>query len=155
MHYFTPELLMAYNSSDDKIAQDADTQWENALLAYREQLTTLTCYEDVTSLVSLDLHDVRMQEWDLITDSLTARLSASFLHPQTQINILYTCIAVSWFPAPEEWLQAFDGIVGSGDVVIYDEVGVGQHGYIHSLLMGDGKVCEIHFNSCQVRQVAL
>ena len=38
MKYFTPELFIAFNSSDRTIARHASTQWDKAVAAYDKHL---------------------------------------------------------------------------------------------------------------------
>jgi hypothetical protein len=62
MKFFTLELLLRFNSSDDDEADRANDDWEAAVLAYRTHPDGLRDQmpEQVMQLAGLNLHDAEM-----------------------------------------------------------------------------------------------
>ncbi len=66
MRYFTPELVVRFNSPDDLEADRADAEWEAAMRAYREHLDGLRARmpKQVERLADLCLHDAEILAWE-------------------------------------------------------------------------------------------
>jgi hypothetical protein len=66
MKYFTPELFIAFNSTDRKVAKAASIQWDKAVAAYDKHLRSLRrrLPQRVRRLSSLYLHDAEFLEFE-------------------------------------------------------------------------------------------
>lgn len=66
MRFFTPDLYLRFNSSDDEIADLANDDWEKALGAYEAQLSRIQdkLSEQPRKLAELSLHDYELLGWD-------------------------------------------------------------------------------------------
>lgn len=168
MRFFTPEVYVRFNSSDDMEADRANEEWEEAIRAYREHLDTLRDQvpEHVRKLASLCLHD------------------AEILARQQTSEPIYPKAPIDWFPFWPHLLilsaRQDDDVVSLiyllGDKVrehgaaedwpfskdrthwLYDEVDAvpGHAGmFVHRVLLSDGTVLEIPFISVFIHNVAL
>lgn len=151
MRYFTPELYLRFNSPDAKTADEANQAWEDAIAHYRTHLSTILANAPpgTSTLAELCLHDAELMERRDIepAPSLPGPLALTFLsliRDNKVISLVYfrpgevhEHAAVPGWPFSRErkhWL--------------YDELDSGPaDGFIHRVLLSDGRVLEIPFVS--------
>jgi hypothetical protein len=165
MRFFTPELYLQFNSSDDREADAANEVWESAIVNYERHLDALR--ERVPSYASgildLCLHDAVMtgfQEIPLVhpDDRQLKELSvrpltiALFLLRQGEKTrslayrlggeIRLSSVAAGWVStSPQQWL--YDEL---------DEDPASEGVFLHRILFSDGRVLEIPFRSILVSE---
>src|SRR5260370_613106 len=60
MRFFTPELFIRFNSTDDEIADCANEEWELATNAYAQNVLKLEGRIPAPELLSLCMHDAEV-----------------------------------------------------------------------------------------------
>jgi hypothetical protein len=173
MKFFTPELLIRFNSEDDAEADRADAEWEEALRAYRHHLDALRdrMPADVRDLSRLDLHDAPLldAEWSDRADdeplplgpqAATSRGRRDLMTLALRSNggVVHVIYVLSgrprtrsqrpdagrpFAPEPVEWL--------------YHEVDLAPdgRGFVDRVLWSDGTEMEVPFGSVLIRRIPL
>jgi hypothetical protein len=156
MRFFTPELYLRFNSKDEDVADRANEEWETALEAYGRELRKLrkSTSASVTALAKLDLHDAEWvgmeigknhSEWPkqlaiitLFKDNILYSLIYQLVHP-----VVHSAQKSAWpfSTKSKHWL--------------YDEIETTKDGFLHRVLVSDGRILEIPFRSVNVNQVRL
>lgn len=159
MRFFTPELYVRFNSTNDDVADQADSDWEAALQAYnhhlaeiRGQLTT-----PVRTLVELNLHDAEVLAFE-------RRVESTRPAPKTPVWLSHFGYTVAILTVRHQgqlltlfyflWdkvrvVKAEPWPLPEGSVYwLYDEVDVQsavRGAFEHRVLMSDGHVYTIPF----------
>ena len=158
MKFFTPELYLRYNSSDDNVADIADEEWETALLAYRKSLleNSKTMSHRVKDLAeSLSLHDAELLS--IQEDVSSPQRSAPRIFPFSVATI-----SVKDGENITNLIYILNAPIEQGQPVadwpfsklrthwLYDEIDVRGKSpqvtlYVHRILWSDGRVTTIPF----------
>jgi hypothetical protein len=160
MRFFSPELYLQFNSSDEDEADRGNEAWEAAIEAYHQHLESLRDQmpSHVRKLVELCLHDWQLlafhQEIEPLASSPGEPASPSpfwaavaMVSLQQDARVL-SLIYVLWdrmreYPAKGDWPFS-----KSRKHWLYDEVDVAKGprgGFLHRVLFSDGSVMEIPF----------
>jgi hypothetical protein len=144
MQYFTPELYLRFNSSDDAIADQAQLDWENATTAYQIRLDSFrdALPPAVRQLSELNLHDANLLKHEIASEGGRPSQAFLLLQQQKQITALLYLLSdapgqtparLDWpfSPRPLHWL--------------YDEIDFQQGVFIQRILLSDGQVLTIPF----------
>jgi len=167
MRFFTPELYLQFNSSDDGVADRANETWEKAIEDYRSHLEAIRdgMSSQVKKVAELDLHDAEVlgmefqslsppppQFWPGPFWSALAILSLK--HDKTIQSLIYTLWdRVREYQAKEDWPFS-----KSRKHWLYDEVDLAKEGrgaFLHRILFSDGSVVEVPFVSAVISTVKL
>lgn len=147
MRFFTPELYLRFNSTDDAVADQADHDWEVAIETYRDHLQQIQAQlpGDVQKLVELCFHDAELLklEHSPAVELWPETVILAVQQGQTMTTATYLVAErPSEIPAPANWS------LGRGQVQwLYDEVSVLERGFEHRILFSDGHVLAIPFQS--------
>ncbi len=168
MRFFTPELFLKFNSSDDEVANAADAEWEVAIQEYRRHLDGLRdqMADQVRRLAGIDLHDAELLAIEQTSEPFFLPPSfepfplwsglaiLSLKQGEKIVSLIYMLWDRMQKHSPEEaW--PFSGLRTHW---LYDEVDVAplRPGlYLHRVLLSDGIVLEIPFSSVLVHSIPL
>ena len=167
MKFFTPELFVKFNSSDDEVADRADEEWESAVREYRGHLDGLRDQmpAQVEKLAGLCLHDAellaveeRMEPFSPFPFELFPLWSGFAILSVKQGSEIVSLIYVLWdrirrHPSKETW--PFSKLRTHW---LYDEVDVAPSHrgmFLHRILLSDGTVIEIPFASALIHSIPL
>jgi hypothetical protein len=164
MRYFTADLYVRFNSSDDDVADVADEAWEAAVVGYREHLDAIRdrMPSQVRKLSAFDLHDAELLAFDQVAASAENLLPAepatailSLKQDGTIISLVYHLSGrvEEQSPPSDEWPFSKQRVHW-----LYDEIDLdASHGagFLHRILLSDGRTLEIPFNSVVSHRVAL
>ncbi len=160
MRFFTPDLFIAFNSSDEEEADRANEEWEEALQAYRKHLDDLRDQmpSQVKNLTTLCLHDAEILAAE---QPIVPCIPLSPIEPfpfwarfsilsVRQGNDISSLIYVLWdqvctHQPSESW--PFSKLRKHW---LYDEVDVSpthRGTFLHRILLSDGSIMEIPFLS--------
>jgi hypothetical protein len=160
MKFFTPELFLRFNSSDDEEADHADEAWEAAIRAYRHHLDGLRDQmpSQVKQLASLCLHDAEILACEEQVEPLFPFVASEKLACWSGFAILSVrqgseIISLFYFlwdrirkhEATEAWPFS-----PRRKHWLYDEVDVSpthRGTFVHRVLFSDGSIMEIPFFS--------
>jgi hypothetical protein len=150
--YFTPELYLAFNSEDSAEAQRAESNWEEALGAYRRHIESIRSKLPPKTrqlAEKLCLHDA--EYLGLITvpspqSSETVSLVAVQQDGQ-RVFLIYLAPKEPFVTQPvEKWRFSRQGVHW-----LYDEVDVAPDGlFSHDILLSDGRVISLRFSNFDV-----
>lgn len=160
MRYFTPELYLRFNSSDDAIADRADVEWSNALDAYRAHLEQVLkgAPASVQVLSGLDLHDAEWIRFDVPEEdgagSRQPGIAVAFLKQDDSFRAMIYRLAgtPTEKPASEDWPFSSKRVDW-----LYDEIDIAaghRPAYLHRILLSDGRIMEIPFASVTVHHLS-
>jgi len=166
MRFFTPELYLRFNSSDDDIADRANEEWEEALEGYGEQLTRLRskmpspvreladmCFHD-WDFLGLDLRNQALNGWNGHQDAnLWLEFAIVSLHEKNEvISLIYTI----WDHVRENEPQTDWPFSKNRSHWMYDEIDLAPNRnelFVHRILFSNGRVLEIPFRSVMIHRV--
>lgn len=166
MKFFTPELYLRFNSSDDEVADLANQEWETAIKAYQKHLSDLRGQmpHQMQELCELCLHDWELVAWNDAVEPDSRLPGAPFpvwsafsvlslQHESEIISVNYVLRdKVERFPAPVDWPFSDARIYW-----MYDEVDVTSAkpgDYTHRILFSDGTTARIPFAVVFVHKIA-
>ncbi len=157
MKFFTPELYIRYNSTDDAEADRADEDWEKAIRDYKNHLAKQS--KDMNDRVkelaeNLCLHDAELlsiQEDVPYSDAPPLFFpfpvaTIALRHSGNMTNLTYFLWSeIGQSRSEEEW--PFSKLRAHW---LYDELDMEQHSsyfrrYWHRILLSDGRVISIPF----------
>jgi hypothetical protein len=150
MKYFTPELFIAFNSSDREIASDASTQWDKVVAAYDRQLRSLRrkLPQPVRQLTNLCLHDAEFIEFEEVSPNGRRAVAHVVLRQHGEI------IFLSYFLLEKPSIgRPIEDAVFSRHAVqwLYDEVDCqGPGDFRHDILLSDGRVFRLRFEHLSI-----
>lgn len=167
MRFFTPELYLQFNSSDESVANRADEEWERAVNEYKLHLETLRdgMPSQVRKISELCLHDAEVLGMDFQSFSPLPQAlwpvpfwSALAILSLKQDNTVQSLIYTLWdrvreYPGPKDWPFA-----KSPKLWLYDEIDPAKDGrgmFLHRALFSDGSIVEVPFVSAIVSVVRL
>jgi hypothetical protein len=164
MRFFSPELYVRYNSSDDETANAADAEWEESLEAYRAHLHGLHKHmpSPVRKLSELCLHDAELltpvpeiEQYVPISAQPGSPSTLAILavrQGDRVVSLTYVLWdAVRFHASSPNWPFSLQGVHW-----LYDEIDVApfaQGLYVHRVLLSDGRVVEIPMVSVVVHGV--
>jgi hypothetical protein len=167
MRFFTPELFLRFNSTDDEVADRADEEWEAAIQEYRDHLDRLgdQLPAQVKKLASLCLHDAEILALEQPIEPLFA-VSSEHVPPWSgfailsvrqgdEVVILFYSL---WDRVNEHRPEDPWPFSRQRPHWLYDEIDVApnrQDRFIHRVLLSDGTIMEIPFVSVHVHIIAL
>jgi hypothetical protein len=163
MKFFTPELYMRFNSSDNEVADRADEDWETAIAAYREHLDGLrdVMPPSVKELADLCLHDAELLAWEQpiepLFEFLPFRTGFAILSMR-QGDEIVSLIYVLWDRVRKHALREDWPFSKLRTHWLYDEIDVCpyQRGmFLHRVLLSDGTIMEIPFLSALIHSFRL
>jgi hypothetical protein len=165
MRFFMPDLYLRFNSANENEADRANDEWENALQSYRQHLESIwdQLPSQVRSLTELSLHDAELQAIDQQVQPLLQLPIESGGKPWSAVAILsltqdgdilsliyFLCDHIREYP-----LNAWP-FSKQRPHWLYDEIDVGtEQGFIHRVLLSDGRVIEIPFASAVIHKLPL
>ncbi len=143
MKFFTPELYLKLNSSDDKVVEEAHDKWEQALIDYKNHLHDISKFSEPIRKCAetLCLHDARFlnRPWPLEGEIVNLALE----HQSKFIFLIY-CLAER--PLCQIVNQRWPFKNGSDYVWLYDEFDVTDQGILqHEILISSGHLMTIKF----------
>jgi hypothetical protein len=153
MRFFTPELYLRFNSDDDRVADEADNEWERTLTAYRRHVEAIEPQMPVhvKELSQLHLHDAPLLAWH---DADPDVCILTVMQGGELISLVYVLAdAIEVAVAPPDWPLPVDPINW-----LYDEM---EHSandkkvFEHRILLSDGRVIHISFTSVIVHRFSL
>lgn len=169
MRFFTPELYMRFNSSDDEVADRANEAWDKALQEYQRHLEAIRSRmtSQVRKIAELCLHDAELLGLEEEHQSLAPfpepfwpgpLWSAVAIVSLKQGESIRSLIYMLWdrvrqYPSREDWPFS-----KARKHWLYDEVDVAADHrgmYLHRVLFSDGSVVEIPFVSAITSSVTL
>lgn len=159
MHFFTPELYMQFNSSNDEIADQAEEAWESALQDYQHHLEKIRpkMIPQVSKISELNLHDAEILKLQQDMETFPQSFNLFPWHPSlaTMINLRQgreILSLVYMLHGKARSCSAKDGWHFSRlrRHWLYDEIDM-QNGkeslFVHRILFSDGSAIEIPFFS--------
>src|SRR6516165_611482 len=170
MRFFTPELYLRFNSSDDEKADRANEAWEAALSEYRRHLDGIRDHmpSQVRKLADLCLHDAELLACEQAVEphfpfpfepfGMPPFWSALAIVSVKQDDKIASLIYLLWdrireYPSPEGWPFS-----KAHTHWLYDEIDFasGRGGaFLHRVLLSDGRGLEIPFVSVFVQNLPL
>ena len=162
MRFFTPELFVRFNAADDEKADEANDAWESALSAYREHLDAIRDQmpSQVRKLAELCLHDAELVAYDqafpfeLFPPFWSAMAIVSVKHDSRITSLIYLLgDRIREHASSDDWPFS-----KARTHWLYDEVDLApshRGGFLHRVLLSDGRVLEIPFLSALVHDVLL
>ena len=161
MRFFTPELYVRFNSSDDEVADLANDEWEIAIESYQKHLDQIRdrLPSHVRNVSELCLRDAEVLTFQKEIQVPAALFDASRSGPAWSVmamlglkqgDAIWTLLyfladRVREYPAPADWPFA-----KQKKHWLYDEIDLAPgfpHVYLHRVLYSDGSVAEIPFGS--------
>lgn len=164
MKFFTPELYLRFNSSNEDEADRANEEWESALAEYREHLSRIwdSMPSPVRKLTEVCLHDAEFLGLDqnvdpllLPTDELAPHTfwTATAIIDVNQKGKIVSLIYLLWDRVREHAPMQRWPFSKASPHWLYDEVDVApgrQVMFSHRVLLSNGRVLEIPFVSAIV-----
>ena len=167
MRFFTPELFVQFNSKNDNEANQADDNWERAILQYKEHLAQhrFTMPLDVRKLAALSLHDAQLLNLDSDPEfsfpfiGLFCHVAILSLKQNNYITSLFYVLQnnLSEYSFSSDWPFSKNHVHW-----LYDEVDfsssttfTANRMFTHKILLSDGRVLEIPFSSVIINQFDL
>jgi hypothetical protein len=161
MRFFTPQLYVQFNSSDDKVADAASEAWEKALQEYQRHLETIRPFmtSQVRKIAELNLHDADVLGFEqgfqpvfpLPEPFLPAPFwSAMAILSLKQDKIIRSLIYVLWDRVREHSAKVDWPFSKLRKHWLYDELDIApnhDHLFLHRVLFSDGSIVEIPFVS--------
>ena len=157
MKFFTPELCVRFNSSNDEIADRANEEWEAALSAYQQHLASIRDQmpSPAEKLAGLCLHDAELLACEAAEAWFPLQLRSAVVSVRQDnqiVSLFYTLWGhIREQPSPEGWPFSKASIHW-----LYDEVDVeswGTHRLLHRVLLSDGRVLEIPFLTVMIQSL--
>lgn len=161
MRFFTPDLYLRSNSPDDRVADEANAEWDGAIEAYRKDLAGLReqLPPAVQKLADACFHDAELFDAGDEVEAMPAwppgpywtAYSMMFLRRRDEgIMLVYRLWdAVRQYAASEDWPFSKEQVYW-----LFDEI-AGESGaprtYWHRVLLSDGRVLEIPFVNVLMR----
>ncbi|MFO0970373.1 MAG: hypothetical protein U0793_32895 [Gemmataceae bacterium] len=156
MRFFTPELYLRFNSSDEDEVVRAREEWEEAIARYRGRLATLreTMPSQVQKLTELCFHDAEIATRFADTHALPflppaplwTAVAVFVLRNEDQFSELIYSLwdQVTEAKAPKRWRFSKERVHW-----LYDEIDQHAPGqfFSHTILLSDGKVVRVPFVS--------
>lgn len=147
MKYFTPDLFIAFNSSDRGIAKVASTQWDKAVAAYDKHLRSIR-RKLPRQLTDLCLHDAEFIEFEEVSPNSRHAVAHLVLRNAGEI------IFLSYFLLEKPSIaQPLEDAVFSPLAVqwLYDEIDChGARDFSHEILLSDGRVFRFRFEHLSI-----
>jgi hypothetical protein len=173
MKFFTPELYLQFNSTDDQAADRADAAWEAALAAYRQHLADIQprLPSSVRRLTEMSLHDAELLSLQEITEPSGFPFPTDFfpgpfwlsvavlsLRQDNQVTTLIYALAdhIRHHPALTRWRFS-----KQRRHWLYDELDLAPQFqpyravFLQRILFSDGTALEIPFSSVLMHQYEL
>jgi hypothetical protein len=149
MKYFTPDLYLAFNSDDPKVADRADKKWEQAIAKYREHLTAIAeklPLEARRFAEQVDLHDaeilnmVNFPSWLLRKPGTDSIVSILLEKLDAFVQLTY------WLASPLTATPPRNDACFSPERRhwLYDEMDLDSP-FVHQILFSDGSMLELPF----------
>ena len=161
MRFFTPDLYVRFNSSDEEEANEADGAWENAILEYRKHLDGIRdrLPSQVGKLADTCLHDAELLAYDRVVEpaSLPPHEPMAILSIKREDGIV-SLIYILWDRIRESPPQRDWPFSKLRTHWLYDEVDTvlsQREKFLHRILLSDGRVLEIPFRSVVIHNVSL
>jgi hypothetical protein len=170
MRFFTPELYLQFNSSDDEEADRADEAWESAIGAYRRHLESIRdkMPSAVRKLTELCLHDAELVACNQDVEPFfavpleplspgpiwSAVAVLSLKHNEHLTSLIY----LLWDRLREYAPKSNWRFAKERKHWLYDEVDSvsGLPGrFVHRILFSDGYVTEVPFLTVVIHSFAL
>lgn len=155
MKYFTPELFIALNSSDEEAARVAALRWDKAVIAYDKHLRSIRrkMPAPVRKLSKLYLHDGELLEFEIVSPN--GRKPVAHLVVRQQEEIFFLSYFLLAKPTIEKPMR--HSIFSPRAVHwLYDEIECkGVVDLTHDILFSDGKVFHLHFEHMSIFSAAV
>lgn len=161
MRFFTPELYLQFNSSDDEVADRADEAWGRAVQEYRQHLDGIRSQmpSQVREVAELCLHDAEVLGLEEVPQAflpypepfwpgpLWTTVALMTLQREEKLTVLVYMLwdRVRQHPGLEDW-----PFTKTRKHWLYDEMDVASEhrpAFLHRILFSDGSVVEVPFVS--------
>jgi hypothetical protein len=167
MRFFTPHLYRRFNSANDEVALRAHQEWELAIHSYRRHIDKLfrstPADFPARELTRLHLHDAKLvDEREVFERLLNAGVNesssvsiavVSVLQGDKLTSLIYALAGrVQVAASPKSWPFS-----RKHPHWLYDEVDNRPNeaaGYLHRILLSDGRVIQVPFTSVIIHTVA-
>jgi len=158
VRYFTPELYLKLQSSDEKTLHAGAQGWERAIEAYARHLEKIRAQlpPEVLAFGQSNFHDWRLlMFWPDAYGEAPANGLIMLLQHRKDIAVLSYSLTtlVERIDPPREWDMPLDRVYW-----LYDELDLGARGtksFTHRILLTDGTTLLINFSSCRVNKTNL
>lgn len=180
MQFFTPELYLRFNSTDDEVADRAYQEWEDASKRYGKQLASFReeLPSQIRKLTELSLHDARVLSRGeeiqasgapIPSEELFSEIPMRFWIPnwtaiyvvtvkdeETIRSLIYCLRDVVQTRSSRDWPFSREG-----EHWLYDEVEIVRSsrlpvlGYVHRILLSTGIELEIPFTTLFIHEFSL
>ncbi len=174
MRFFTPQLYQQFNSLDAAEAERANEAWDQAILAYKQQLDSVRDHlpAQIIALSELCLHDAELIKREEIVQASGPVIFSEFPFP-VPISV-WSAVAVITLRLDGEILSLFYSLWDRVRIHeapdnwrfsklkehwLYDEVQV--HGerrfttFLHSILLSTGVVLDVPFLSVVIHRFSV
>lgn len=176
MRFFTPELYVRFNSSDDKVADEAYQEWEKAAEQYTQHLAAIRerAPSQVQRLTELSLHDALIlsrveqiqaggrhffREFEPFVAPVWYATAIVTVKDEDTIRSLIYCL---WDNVRTHSHQQGWPFSKEGEHWLYDEVELvdterrmWSGGYLHRILLSSGVELEIPFTTLFLHEFSL
>jgi hypothetical protein len=167
MRFFTPELYVRFNSSNEDEADQANEAWESALVGYRKHLEEIRGQmpPQVRKLTELCLHDAEFIGLDQAVDpqlppphepAAQPNWTATALVSVSQDGKMISLIYLLWDHIREHSSSQSWPFSKARPHWLYDEVDIapGRQGmFLHRVMLSDGRILEIPFVSAIIHSL--
>jgi hypothetical protein len=165
MRFFPPDLYLRFNASDDRVADEANEEWEAAIKRYQHDLSGLLDQlpPGVQKLAKTNLHDAELLDTSEGPEAMSAwppgphwtAYSMFFLRRVDEgIALVYQLWdTVRQHPAPDNWPFSKQQVHW-----LFDEIAAEPNAdrvFWHRVLLSDGRVIEIPFVNVLMRAFSL
>jgi hypothetical protein len=156
MKFFTLQLYQQFNSFDDVEAERANEAWEQAIIAYKQQLDSVRdCMSSQLIILSeLCLHDAEVLKREEFTDiNETMSVAVITLRLNEEIISLFYCLwdHIRVNDAPDNWHGSkFKEYWLYDEVQVYDKCRFTN--FMHSIMLSTGVVLDIPFTSVVIHR---
>lgn len=167
MRFFTPDLFVQYNSSNDDVADRADEAWEAAVQQYQAHLAKLRALmpTQVKKLADFCLHDAEVLAYDrAVETSSTLSMIGLLAAPGLAIvsvkqeNAIVSLFYRLWDEPRRHQYKGNWPFSKQRPHWLYDEIDVSPFTdamFLHRILFSDGIILEIPFESVLVHTVPM
>jgi hypothetical protein len=165
MRFFTSELYLRFNSSDDQTADEANDQWEAAIAGYQKHLKGIRAKlpPAVQQLARLSLHDAEVLKIDQNKPTGngssrpnhgTGMAIISVRQGDEILSLIYTLSGrLHELPASRDWKFSSAALCW-----LYDELDLDPRhpgACEHRILLSDGRTLEVPFHDLAIHRYSL
>ena len=151
MNYFTPELFVAFKSSEPKVARAAAIEWDKAVAAYDKHLKSVRRrlpppVRELSNL--LLLHDAELLNFEEVSPNGRSAIAHLLVRQFGEVSFLsYFLLEKPSIAKPIKHTDFSPRAVHW----LYDEIDLrGPGGFSHEILFSDGRVFRVRFEHLSI-----